>query len=388
MGHMAWPERLPNGKYRAVWRDAQGRTRSKSGFTQAAAAKRFGGEQESKARRGEASSDGRAPTWGTWRDEWQALRVAEASTTRTDQDRINLHLTPYWSHRRINRITRADVQAWVNELTRGTTAQAIRKPREDDDRPPQKPPRTLSPATVDRIYRLFSGSMKQAVLHGRLGANPCVGVRLPPIAPGHERYLTRAEVDLVLFHLSEFYKPVVTLLAGTGLRFGELAGLHWQRVDLAAGQIHVLESWDGRSHTVKGYPKGKRGRQVPIASWVRKALEQQLDAGGDAATCGLRHSSTTRCRSGLVVPAMKGGAIDGHNFGRREWAHAVELAGIGPTRLHDLRHTYASWLVQDGVPLQEVQRLLGHASITQTQRYAHLGTSQHERVLAALEGDR
>lgn len=378
---MPFAELLPSGKYRAGWRDDQGRKKSRSGFPHKAAALRYAGEQESKTRRGELTQDGRAPTWGTWRDEWLELRVSEASTVSKDGDRIDRYLTPQWGNVRINRITRADVQTWVNELSRTMAYQA---PVKEDATP--RVERQLSPATVERVFRLFSGSMRQAVVHGRLAVSPCVGIKLPTIAPGHERYLTRVELDLVLFHLNEPYKTAVTLLAGTGMRFGELAGLHWQRVDLAEGQIDIVDTWDATDRAIKGYPKGKRRRTVPIVSWVRTALEAQLERQDDPDTCGLPHSATTRCRSGLVVTGPKGAALDAHNFGRREWALAVKLAGIGPARLHDCRHSFASWLVQDGVPIQEVQRLLGHASITTTQRYAHLGTSQHTRVLAALEG--
>lgn len=371
MGHVPWTEQLPSGLYRAGWRDHQGQKRSKSGFTQQAAAARFAGQQEANSREGLRSYDGQSPTWGAWRDEWLALRVAEASTTGTDADRIERYLNPRWARVRLNRIARSDVQAWVNELGR-TQAAGV------------KVERTLSPATVERIYRLFSGSMRQAVVHGRLGVSPCVGVKLPTIAPGHERFLTRGEVDLVLFHLGEPYRTAVTLLVGTGMRFGEMAGLHWQRVE--PGFISIIETWDATDRKIKGYPKGKRGRTVPVVSWVRTSLEAQLDRQSAASSCRLPHAGTVKCRSGLVVPAEEGGALDAHNLGQRQWANAVRLAGIGPTRLHDLRHTYASWLVQDGVALQEVQRLLGHASITTTQRYAHLGTSQDQRVLSALEG--
>jgi integrase len=76
--------------------------------------------------------------------------------------------------------------------------------------------------------------------------------------------------------------------------------------------------------------------------------------------------------------------LDAHNFGRRQWATAVGLAGVDHVRLHDLRHTTASWLVQAGITLQEVQRILGHASIVTTGRYSHLGDSQDAAVRAAL----
>lgn len=78
--------------------------------------------------------------------------------------------------------------------------------------------------------------------------------------------------------------------------------------------------------------------------------------------------------------------MDGHNFGQRDLHVAAELAGVAPLRLHDARHSYASWLRQAGVALEEIQRLLGHASSVTTQRYAALGESQYDQILAALNG--
>jgi integrase len=374
---MAWIETLPNGKYRACWRDEQGRRRSRSGYIQKAKATREANAFERNARIGAASDDGRAPTWSDWADEWFTQRVVEPSTERQDKVRLDRYLRPHWGKHRVNKIRRSQVQTWVNQLS--DTAR-----HDAGDRDPQP----LSPATVDRIYRLFSASMKAAVLDEGvpLSVSPCVGIKLPTAAPGHERYLTRGELDLVVDKLDEPYKTAAILLAGTGLRFGELAGLHWQRVDLAEGMIDVVETWDSADRSIKGYPKGKKRRSVPVPGWVRAVLEAQAERTGDHTACGLRHSATARCRSGLVVPAPGGGALDAHNFGRRDWAVACDHAGIGHVRLHDLRHTYASWLRQAGVDLEEVQRLLGHASITTTQRYSHLGSTQHARVIAALEG--
>jgi integrase len=376
---MPYVELLPSGKWRAVWRDEQGRRRSQVVVGTQAAAKRLAGENEAKHRRGESTAGGRVPTWGEWRDEWLPTRQVEASTAKQDRLRVAKYLTPRWADVRLNRITRTQVQAWVNDLLNTECG------RDEDDEP-----RFLSPATVDRIFRLMSASMKAAVLDEDIPivTSPCRDIDIPESAPGHERYLTRAEVDLILFHLNQPWRAMVELLVGTGMRFGEAAGLHWQRVDLENGLIDIVETWDPVARRIKTYPKGKARRSVPIPNWLYPMLHDQIDrAGVPAERCGLPHKAGgARCRSGLVVPAPEGGAIDGANLGRRDWAIAVRSAGIGPTRLHDCRHTYASWLVQDGVPLQEVQRLLGHKSILTTQRYAHLGTSQNDRVLAALNG--
>lgn len=380
---VAWVQEQPNGQYRACWRDYQGKQRSRSGFTRKAAALRYAGEMEGKSQRGETVASGRSLTWGAWRDQWLQARRVEPSTAKQDTVRINRYLTPRWETARLNRISRADVQAWVNELAETPAHQSRAKDAEPDD----EDARTLSPATVDRIYRLFSKSLKAAVIDGKLAASPCLGITIPEPAPGHERYLTRAEFDAIAFFLREPYKTMAVLLVATGMRFGEAAGLHWQRVDLASGLIHVVETWDASSSMVKPYPKGKKIRSVPIPDWLTPVLEAQIDRQRPAQSCRLKHRpGGPACRSGLVVPAPEGGAFDGHNFGQREWATAVQLSGLDHVRLHDLRHTYASWLVQAGVSLQEVQRLLGHASILTTQRYSHLGASQHANVLAVLNG--
>ncbi|MCD4853633.1 tyrosine-type recombinase/integrase [Arthrobacter sp. AK01] len=73
------------------------------------------------------------------------------------------------------------------------------------------------------------------------------------------------------------------------------------------------------------------------------------------------------------------------NWRKRVWLPALEAAGIDHARPHDLRHTYASWLIQSGVSIKEVGRLLGHASPMTTERYAHLADIPAEQISEALE---
>lgn len=356
---MPWTETLPSGLYRACWRDALGRQRSKSGFAQKAAALRFAGDQETRARGGQATYVGRTLTWGVWCDTWKPLRVIERTTADSDATRIERWLRPKWGTVPLGKITTEEVQAWVNELAG-----------------------QMAPGSVAKVYGLLASSLKAAVKYKRLPFNPCQGVELPHPPPPDERFLTREEVDEALHHMIEPYRTGAILLVGTGMRFGEMAGLHRSRVLYEARAIDVFETWDGT--TMKAYPKGRKKRRVPMPSWVAEAL-LELDQT-DRGACGLPHGDRRKCRSDLIIRGPLGAPLDAHNMLQRHWLPALEKAKLPRARQHDLRHTTASWLIQAGRSMTEVAAVLGHSETAVTARYAHLAGTHMEAVRRVLEG--
>jgi site-specific recombinase XerD len=96
-----------------------------------------------------------------------------------------------------------------------------------------------------------------------------------------------------------------------------------------------------------------------------------------------------RGRDGLVFTASEGGPVSDANFRNRVWYPAIRAAMVRTFSPHVTRYTAASWLVQDGVPLYDVQALHGHESFATTQRYAHLTPDAHNRVIEswARRGD-
>ncbi|MCR6706529.1 MAG: site-specific integrase [Cellulomonas sp.] len=350
---MAWTRRRANGMHQGLYRDASGRVRTADGgpWSRKAEALRRAAEAEAAARAlGWRDPAAAGELWGTWRIEWESSRTVEPSTKRSDEGRLTKHLEPRWGKVPLVEITRHDVKAWYAELQRDG----------------------LAPATAQRCIHLLSASLNAAVDAGVLGANPAARLRLSVPAPATERYLTHAEFDAIVSQLAEPWARMARLLAGTGLRWGEAAGLHANRVTPA--WVQVVEVWDQADRRMKAYPKGKKRRQVPLPEWV------QLDAA--SGTCGMRHVRGA-CRGGLVVTSVEGSVMDSGRF-RTQWDAACRAAGVGHVRIHDLRHTYASWLLQAGVSLAEVGRLLGHESPLTTQRYAHLAETPSAQVLAAL----
>lgn len=107
---------------------------------------------------------------------------------------------------------------------------------------------------------------------------------------------------------------------------------------------------------------------MPLQQWVVDGLSLPLARG-----CGVPHRRGQRCPSGLVFPGERGRLRDDRNFQRQVFEPALRAAGLGHlgATIHDLRHTYASWLAQDGVPLGRIAELLGHASTSTTEIYAH-----------------
>lgn len=370
---MAWTERRDK-TWRGGYRDSSGRRRYGSRdpntgkpFSTERAALRWASAMEDEARRGSAlDPQGPRMRWGEWRATWYPTRATEASTERGMEPKLRLHVAPRWDDVKLGDVARLDVQRWVNEL--GRTGMAA--------------------ASVRQCYYLLRSSLQAAVSHGLLAANPCQGVKLPTLPQGQERYLTDAELDAVFYRLDGVHYVTAHLLLGTGLRLAEVAGLHWSRLDLSRQRVDVVDVWDGPEGVMKAYPKGRKRRTVPITDELADLLARWHDRNPAGVSCGRTHGTGGGCRSSLVVSGARGAPLNGHNYTERVWKPATELAGIGAARVHDLRHTYASRLVTAGVSIQRVSRLLGHASVQTTERYAHLMDEGHEEVRAALSPGR
>lgn len=361
---MAWSEKLPSGRYRGVYRDGAGKRRSAGTFTHKAKAEREAAAREKDSR----SLLWRDPEaykrpWGEWADEWLAGRQVEVTTAHADTVRLNLHLRPRWNDVPIGSVTRQDVKVWAKSLRGSVGAETVR-----------------------RIVHLFSASLNAAVDAEVLEANPAARLALPKGSREHERFLTHDEFGTILEQLpTKRDRLVAELLANTGLRWSELAGLHWSRVDLGRARLQVVETYNESGATMKPYPKGKRSRWVPLTAGLVAVLAEH-QGQGRGPTCGVEHSSGI-CRSSLVLTTERGRPLRNSNWSPI-WRDAVKDAGVGHCRIHDLRHTYASWLLQRGIPLAEVGRLMGHVSTQTTANYAHLAESPDEAIRIALAAPR
>lgn len=334
---MAWVRQLADGTYRGGYRDAYGKRKTVDGaYVQKRHALRAAEAKEEEARRLKLKDT--PITWGQWCEQWVEHRDVAESTRLTDQQRIDSHVLPRWGNVALSDIKRGDVKRWATDLKKDH-----------------------APNTVNRIVGLLSTSLKEAVDQEVIHHNPAQGVRLKVGEATHERFLTKTELDKVCARLSPEWARLARFLAYTGLRWGEAAGLQAKRIDRERGVILVAEVWDDKAGKLKAYPKGKKRRTVPAPEWVIDGLKA----------------------SDPVLPSPRGRRPALRNF-RRALDDAADAAKIERFRVHDLRHTYSSWLVQAGVPLEEVRKLLGHTSVQTTQRYAHLADTPADSILNAL----
>lgn len=302
--------------------------------------------------------------WSEWVVEWWPTREVEASTLKVDKGRLDRHLTPRWGDVPIGSITRHDVKAWTSQMGRDG----------------------VGPTTVQRCAHLLSASLVAAMDAEIIDANPAARLKLPGSAKSQERYFTREEYDSLLEALpTTADRLIVNFATNTGLRPGEWAGIHWNRVDLDRGTIRVVETFSELDGRIKAYPKSRKSRDVPLTDELVDLLREERESRDDLDTdCGVEHM-VGKCRSSLVLQTHGGSVVRNSNWSP-VFRQALKDAGIGHARPYDMRHTFASWLLQgeDRLELSDVSLLMGHASITTTMIYAHLVPATNDRVKSAL----
>jgi integrase len=190
-------------------------------------------------------------------------------------------------------------------------------------------------------------------------------------------FLTHAEFDRLVVACSEFYRPVILTLALTGLRWGELTGLHAR---------HLNPAGEPATITVRQSLQRQRDGSYALGAPKTRASRRTVSIPASLATT-LEPLWETRAPDAFLFTSRQRTAIRHQNFYYRVWKTAVEKAGLpADLRIHDLRHTHASWLISAGRPLPSIQRRLGHRSIpTTVDRYGHLLPEVDLGDIAALE---
>jgi integrase len=233
--------------------------------------------------------------------------------------------------------------------------------RDDVARAVNKLAASYSHKSLENQRGLLAAVLTRAVDLGYLPKNPAKGIRLPR---GQEAervemvIITPDEFAGILERVPAHYQPFVRFLFGTGCRWGEAVALTVGDVSLPNVRIRRALKWSPDNDRQVGATKTRRSNRTV--------------AVGDVMLADLRAACEGKARTDLVFTAPKGGQILHRTFWSRVWLPAV--AHIEPRpRIHDLRHSHASWLLAQGLPIHVVQMRLGHESIqTTVNTYGHL----------------
>lgn len=335
--------------WQARFRPPGGRTVSKS----------FKLEREAKAWRAERVAEYEAGTYvdpkaggGTFQayaDGWLNRRSVKPSSVQRDASYLRSLILPTFGGRPLNQITADEIESWVVELrSRGYAASTVR-------------------GATNIVATVFD----DAVDRGKLARSPMPSkprlARVLPKAPAQSnpktRYLTRAEFDKLANKVVPAYRAMTFVGAFGGLRWGETAALRPKDVDLERRQLSV--------HATLAQPVGG----IPYRDLDMKTdVSRRTIALGEVADLLAEHIKT-HASSDWLFPALSGGPLRADNWTRRVWKPATKAAGLTPPalRFHDLRHTCAAWLIEQGESVLVIQKRLGHSKPSTTLNiYGHL----------------
>ncbi|MGY5007213.1 tyrosine-type recombinase/integrase [Streptomyces sp. 900105755] len=289
---------------------------------------------------------------------------------------INQYLVPGLGKKKLAKLTAKDVRTWLNQLR--TTCQCCARSVDAGRDQPRCCAagaccsKRLSPLTLAYIHSVLKSALEHAVREEEITRNVARNVRtgtprprrFEPLTADEARQLLAAARNDGLFVLYE-------LALRTGLRKGGLLGLQWGDVDLSAGTASIRRTLQ-RTQTggLTTLPTKTRASERRIALPVEcinslKEHREGQERERDAAAGGWKESD-------LDFTAQAGGPIDPANL-NRSFRSLLERAGLRRVRFHDLRHSTATLLLEQGVELVVIKELLGHAHIGVTATvYAHV----------------
>ena len=268
---------------------------------------------------------------------------------------IENHIIPGIGDVPLDKLTTIQIQRFYNNLQKSGRVQRKNFPELRD--------KSLSPRVVRGIHTLLHNCLEQAVAERLILTNPAQGCKLPQLEKKEMKILPQEKIGMYLAEaerrglLAAFYLELTT-----GLRRGELLGLKWSDIDLEKGDLRVQRQIGRIDGKIIEMPlKTKNAyRTLPLSADAIDVLMQQRRKTGN---------------SEWVFPSPTGGPMSPDSV--LHMLHRVlKRAGLPKVRFHDLRHTFATLALQNGVDIKTVSGMLGHFSAGFTlDTYAHVTTS-------------
>jgi integrase len=301
-------------------------------------------------------------TFAQWFDLYRAQLTGITPRTHADYESIHQRYLTRFDQMPLTFITKAHVATLVNDLDG----------------------RGLSAKTIKNAVYLLSSVLGEAAEEGHITRSPVRKIKLPK-PEAHDdlvHFLTFDEAGALVDAVPKDYQAFVTFLLGSGLRWAEATALQGRHVNLDAGTVLVRQAW----------------KRIPGGQELGPPKSQKARRTVNASTLGLLAvSSVMRGPEDFVFVTSTGKPLRHGNFYNRIWVPSCVRAGLEPRpRIHDTRHTFASWLISEGATIEQVQDQLGHESYETTRKiYAHLlpavGVEAGRLASAAMEralGDR
>jgi integrase len=341
-------QKRPNGKWRARYRDDQGKEHSRHFDRKVDAQRHLDAVTASLLTGTYVDPTSGKVTLASFFDDWSSRQVWAPATLRTARNAVKgctFRDVP------LDRVRRSHVETWVKSMTT-----------------------TMQPSTIATRMRFVRGVLRGAVRDQVLGTDPSAGVVLPRQRRAEHRMVipTSEQVGWLLEAVEEAYRPFIAVCAFAGLRIGEAAGLQVGDVDFLRRTLHVQRQAQNNGGVVEvSAPKAGSERVVSIPDELATLLAQHVERIGVFGD-----------ERWLFPGAPPTPASLRYWFGRAASASGVD--GLTP---HDLRHYFASGLIASGCDVVTVQRALGHAQATVTlNTYSHLWPTAEDKTRTAAAG--
>ncbi|MFG3109389.1 tyrosine-type recombinase/integrase [Streptomyces tendae] len=289
---------------------------------------------------------------------------------------VNQHLIPGLGKKKLAKLTAKDVRSWLNQLR--TTCQCCTRcidARRDQPRccaAGQCCHKALSPLTLTYIHSVLKSALEHAVREEEIPRNVARNVRTGTPRPRRFEPLTADEARQFLAATrGHRLHALFELALHTGLRKGELLGLRWEDLNLDAGTAAIRRTLQRTSTGgLTTLPTKTRASERRIALPAR--CVQSLKLHNEQQKREREAAGTTWQHDGHVFTTAQGRPIDPTNL-TRTFTTLLRTAGLRRIRFHDLRHSTATLLLEQGVELVVIKELLGHAHIGVTATvYAHV----------------